>query len=149
MLIPKIARARARAAGGRAIKPVGRGFVAVQGRASLRASLAVLAAVLFVGAAPAAAETCIASQYGVGDRYHGRRTASGAIFNTWATDPFTAAHKTRPLGSYVTVTNLANGRSIRALVNDRGPFVKGRCVDLGRAGANAIGMGGLARVSVE
>ncbi len=94
-------------------------------------------------------ETCIASQYGIGDGYHGKRTASGSIFNTWASSPYTAAHKTRPLGSWVTVTNLANGLSIRAKVTDRGPFIKGRCVDLGQAGANAIRMGGTARVSVE
>lgn len=100
-------------------------------------------------AMPASAETCLASQYGVGDRYNGRRTASGSIFNTWATSPYTLAHKTRPFGSMVTVTNLANGRSIRAMVTDRGPHVRGRCVDLGRAGANAIGMGGIARVTVE
>jgi rare lipoprotein A len=94
-------------------------------------------------------ETCIASQYGVGDRYNGRRTASGSIFNTWATNPYTLAHKTLPFGSMVTVTNLSNGRSIRAMVTDRGPHVRGRCVDLGRAGANAIGMGGLAHVEVH
>lgn len=94
-------------------------------------------------------ETCIASQYGVGDGYHGKRTASGERFNTYATSPYTAAHRTRRLGSFVTVTNLANGRSIKAKVTDRGPFVRGRCVDLGRAGANALGMGGTARVSVE
>lgn len=94
-------------------------------------------------------ETCTASQYGIGDGYHGKRTASGAIFNTWATSPYTVAHLTRPFGSWVTVTNLANGRSIRAKVTDRGPYYHGRCVDLGRAGANAIGMGGTARVTVE
>jgi rare lipoprotein A len=49
----------------------------------------------------------------------------------------------------VTITNLSNGRSITATVTDRGPYIAGRCVDLGRAGANAIGMGGLARVKVE
>lgn len=59
------------------------------------------------------------------------------------------AHKTRPVGSSVTITNLANGRAIVAVVTDRGPFVRGRCVDLGRAGAIAIGMGGTARVSVQ
>lgn len=94
-------------------------------------------------------EKCIASQYGVGDGYHGKRTASGERFNTYATSPYTLAHKTRPFGSFVTVTNLSNGRSIRAKVTDRGPFIRGRCVDLGRAGANALGMGGTARVSVE
>jgi rare lipoprotein A len=78
-----------------------------------------------------------------------KRTASGAIFNTYAASPYTVAHNTRALGSFVTITNLANGRSISAKVSDRGPFIKGRCVDLGRAGADAIGMGGTARVSVE
>jgi rare lipoprotein A len=94
-------------------------------------------------------ETCTASQYGVGDGYHGKRTASGSIFNTWADNPFTVAHLTRPFGSWVTVTNLSNGRSIRAVVTDRGPFYHARCVDVGRAGANALGMGGTARVRVE
>jgi rare lipoprotein A len=98
---------------------------------------------------PARAETCIASQYGIGDGYHGKRTASGARFNTYATRPYTVAHKTHRFGTVLRITNLANGRSISAVVTDRGPFVKGRCVDLGRAGANAIGMGGTARVSVE
>jgi rare lipoprotein A len=94
-------------------------------------------------------ETCIASQYGLGDGYHGKRTASGERFNTYANKPYTVAHRTRRLGSFVTITNLANGRSILAKVTDRGPFVRGRCVDLGRAGAIAIGMGGTARVSVQ
>lgn len=102
-------------------------------------------------ASSASAETCIASQYGIGDGYHGGPVACRGYgrFNTHATSPYTIAHKTRPCGSSVRITNLANGRSITAIVTDRGPFIKGRCVDLGRAGANAIGMGGLARVSVE
>ena len=95
------------------------------------------------------AETCIASQYGVGDGYHRRRAADGSIFDTYATAPYTVAHVKRPLGSFVKITNLANGRTIRAKVTDRGPYYHARCVDLGRAGADAIGMGGLARVRVE
>lgn len=91
-------------------------------------------------------ETCIASHYGVGDGYHGRRTASGERFNTHA---LTAAHRTRRFGSRVTVTNKANGRSVRVRINDRGPFIKGRCIDLSYAAARAIGMGGLARVTVQ
>jgi rare lipoprotein A len=102
-----------------------------------------------IASSSAASETCIASQYGVGDGYHGRRTASGARFNTYARDPFTVAHKSLPFGRVVTITNLANGRTISAVVTDRGPFVRGRCVDLGRAGADAIGMGGTARVTVQ
>lgn len=112
---------------------------------------AIIVIAVFVGLLAAAvgahAETCIASQYGVGDGYHGKRTASGAIFNTYA---LTAAMRSPvPLGSRRTVTNLANGRSVSVLINDRGPFVRGRCVDLSRAAANAIGMGGLARVTVQ
>lgn len=91
-------------------------------------------------------ETCIASQYGIGDGYNGKRTASGAIFNTYS---LTAAHRTRRFGSNVTVTNLGNGRTVRVRITDRGPFVKGRCIDLSRAAADAIGMGGTARVTVE
>lgn len=93
------------------------------------------------------AETCIASQYGVGDGYHGKRTASGAIFNTHA---LTAAMRAPvPFGSMKTVTNLRNGRSVTVRITDRGPFVKGRCIDLSNAAARAIGMGGTAPVSVQ
>lgn len=93
-------------------------------------------------------QTCVASQYGKGDRYNGRRTASGEVFNT--SRHLTAAmRKPVPFGAIKTVTNLRNGRSVQVRINDRGPFVKGRCIDLSHAAANAIGMGGLARVSVE
>lgn len=111
--------------------------------------LILAAALLCIFCNEVAAETCIASQYGIGDGYHGKRTASGERFNTYANDPYTVAHKTKPFGSFVTITNEGNGKSIRAKVTDRGPFVRGRCVDIGRAGANAIGMGGTARVRVD
>lgn len=99
----------------------------------------------------ARAETCTASQYGVKDGYHGGRVACRGLgpFNTYASSPYTVAHKTKACGSWVTITNRGNGRSIRAKVTDRGPYIKGRCVDVGRAGAIALGMGGLAPVSVE
>ena len=106
----------------------------------------VLAAAILAFATPSYAETCIASQYGVGDGYHGKKTANGERFNTYS---LTAAHRTRRFGSTVNVTNLSNGRSVAVRINDRGPFIKGRCIDLSRAAANAIGMGGLARVSVD
>lgn len=111
----------------------------------LRILVAAMALALSLPA-PARAETCIASQYGVGDGYHGRLTASGERFNTHA---LTAAHRTRAFGSMVTVTNQANGRSVTVRINDRGPFVRGRCIDLSRAAATAIGMGGTARVDVR
>lgn len=107
----------------------------------------ILAALAFACVVSTAhAETCTASQYGTGDGYGGKRTASGQIMRPSA---LTAAHRSRAFGSHVTVTNLGNGRSVSVLINDRGPFVRGRCIDLSRAAANAIGMGGLARVSVE
>ena len=112
-------------------------------------SLALAGALSCLIVMPAFGETCVASQYGVGDRYNGRRTASGSIFNTYATSPYTVAHKRHDFGTVLTITNLGNGRSIRAVVTDRGPHVSGRCVDLGRAGANALGMGGTARVEVR
>ncbi|MCK1282261.1 septal ring lytic transglycosylase RlpA family protein [Bradyrhizobium sp. 61] len=107
----------------------------------------LLAALAFACAASSArAETCIASHYGHGDGYGGRRTASGERMNPNA---MTAAHRTRPFGSMLTVTSLATGRSVVVRVNDRGPFVRGRCVDLSYGAARALGMGGTARVSVQ
>lgn len=69
-----------------------------------------------------------------------------AIMNPRA---MTAAHKTRRFRSRVTVTNLATDRSIQVRINDRGPFIRGRCIDLSYGAAKALGMGGTARVSVE
>jgi rare lipoprotein A len=105
-----------------------------------------LAVALLCAPFTAHAETCTASQYGIGDGYHGKRTASGERFNTYA---MTAAHRTRAFGSHVAVTNQVNGRSVVVRITDRGPFVHGRCIDLSRAAANAIGMGGTARVEVH
>jgi rare lipoprotein A len=80
-------------------------------------------------------ETGLASWYG--DQFNGRPTATGERFDMHA---LTAAHKTLPLPGLVEVTNLANGRSIVVRVNDRGPFVDGRIIDLSRGSAEALGM---------
>ncbi|MGH7843910.1 MAG: septal ring lytic transglycosylase RlpA family protein [Candidatus Binatia bacterium] len=80
-------------------------------------------------------QTGIASWYGPG--FHGRATASGAIYNQ---HELTAAHQTLPLGTRVIVTNLENGRSTEVVINDRGPFLKGRIIDLSYAAAQALGM---------
>lgn len=77
----------------------------------------------------------LASWYGPG--FHGRPTASG---ETYDMDGMTAAHKTLPLHTWVRVENLDNGRSLDLRVNDRGPFVDGRIVDLSRAAAESLGM---------
>ncbi len=80
-------------------------------------------------------ETGTASWYG--DQFNGRPTATGERFDMHA---LTAAHKTLPLPGLVEVTNLGNGRRIVVRVNDRGPFVDGRIIDLSRGSAEALGM---------
>ena len=109
--------------------------------------ITLIAAALCCASSLVHAEVCTASQYGIGDGYHGKRTASGERFNTHA---LTAAHKTRGIGRpHATVTNQANGRSVSVRITDRGPFVRGRCIDLSHAAASAIGMGGTAKVTVQ
>ena len=76
-----------------------------------------------------------ASWYGPG--FHGRTTANGERFNQNA---MTAAHRSLPFGTRVKVTNLNNGRSVIVRINDRGPFAKGRVIDLSKAAAGVIGM---------
>jgi rare lipoprotein A len=89
----------------------------------------------------------MASMYGTkGDGYAGRRTASGERVNSGA---LTAAHKTLPFGTMVRVTNNRTQKSVVVRINDRGPFVRGRVIDLTPAGARAIGMSGLAPVSLS
>ena len=92
------------------------------------------------------AEQGLASWYGA--RYHGRQTASGERFDMRA---LTAAHRTLPFGTRVQVTNLSNGRSIVVRINDRGPFVAGRVIDLSRRGAERLGFiqQGLTEVTVQ
>jgi rare lipoprotein A len=88
----------------------------------------------------------IASYYG--QKFHGRKTASGERFNNNA---MTAAHRSAPFGSQIRVTNLANGRSVVVRVNDRGPWVRGRIVDVSGVAARQLGMTGrgLTRVRVS
>ena len=91
-------------------------------------------------------ETGIASWYG--PTFHKKRTANGDIFDMNA---ITAAHRTLPLPSVVRVTNLKNGRSIKVVVNDRGPFARGRIVDVSRRTAQLLGFerAGVAPVKIE
>ena len=98
------------------------------------------------GAAPAIGEVQegTASWYGPG--FHGRRTSSGEAYDQY---DLTAAHRTLPLGTWVLVTNERNGRSVRVYVNDRGPYVDGRVIDLSYGAATAIGMVGPGTVPVR
>ena len=77
----------------------------------------------------------IASWYGPG--FHGKTTTSGTVYDQYA---MTAAHQTLPLGSSVVVTNLTNGKTVTVLINDRGPFAKGRIIDLSYSAAQAVDM---------
>jgi rare lipoprotein A len=82
------------------------------------------------------------------DKFHGRKTASGQIYNR---NIPSAAHKTLPLGTKVKVTDTKTGKSIVVKVNDRGPYIGGRIIDLSRSAARQLGIlkRGLARVEVE
>jgi rare lipoprotein A len=86
----------------------------------------------------------LASWYGPG--FHGRRTASGEKFNA---NGLTAAHRTLPFGTRVKVTNERSGRSVVVRINDRGPFVRGRVIDLSKASAQSIGLSGVAKVALS
>jgi rare lipoprotein A len=88
--------------------------------------------------------TVMASYYG--KEFAGRRTASGEKFNPGG---MTAAHRTLPFGTRVRVTHSRNGRSVTVRINDRGPFIRGRSIDLSEGAATAIGMGGSARVQLN
>ncbi len=91
-------------------------------------------------------ETGIASWYGA--QFHGRRTANG---DTYDMNALTAAHRTLPMPSFVRVTNLENGRSLILKVTDRGPFARGRIIDISRRGSQLLGFqnSGTARVRVQ
>jgi rare lipoprotein A len=91
-------------------------------------------------------ETGIASWYG--EDFHGKYTANGEVFNL---NELTAAHRTLPMPCVVQVTNLENGRSIQLRVNDRGPFARGRIIDVSRRGAQLLGFEtqGTAKVRVK
>ncbi|MDD4355703.1 MAG: septal ring lytic transglycosylase RlpA family protein [Smithellaceae bacterium] len=98
-----------------------------------------------VGDAKGFHERGTASWYG--SDFHGKRTANGEIYDM---DSMTAAHKTLPLGTLVRVSNLENNKEVDVRINDRGPFVQGRIIDLSREAAKRIGMmdSGTARVEI-
>ena len=107
----------------------------------------VVVALLRVASSHVSAEQGRASHYGHGDGFHGPQDSKRERFNAFA---MTAAHRTGPMGSYVRVTNLANGRSVRVRINDRGPARRtGKIIDLSYGASRVIGMGGTAKVSVQ
>lgn len=121
--------------------------------------IALLAMLAFTACATSAREagrsgtpTALYSQVGVaswyGGKFHGRKTASGEIYDQ---NRMTAAHRTLPFGTKVEVTNLRNGRSVVVTINDRGPFIKGRIIDVSRRAAGKLGFRnqGITRVRVR
>jgi rare lipoprotein A len=91
-------------------------------------------------------ETGMASFYA--NKHNGKKTASGERYQG---NKLTAAHKTIPFGTMVKVTNLSNGKTVQVRVNDRGPYAKGRVIDLSRSAAKKIGMinDGVTKVKLE
>jgi rare lipoprotein A len=109
------------------------------------ASCVLFSTLLCSSSVIAANQTGIASVYANGDGHAWSKTANGERVNPNA---LTAAHKSLPFGTRVTVTNKRNGRSVTVRINDRGPFVRGRIIDLTPAGARALGVSGLAPVAL-
>lgn len=111
-------------------------------------AVAVLGALLLLGAflflqAPRYYQVGIASWYGPG--FQGKTTANGELYDMFA---FTAAHKTLPFGTVVKVVDLETGRSVVVRINDRGPFVPGRIIDLSYAAARELGIVGAGTAKV-
>lgn len=80
------------------------------------------------------------------NKFHGRKTASGEIYYK---EKLTAAHRSLPFGTRLRVTNLSNGREVVVRVNDRGPYIKGRIIDVSYAAARKLGMTGQGVVRVR
>jgi rare lipoprotein A len=124
------------------------GDAAAASVAAATAASAVTSAIASAGASAMQArgrlETGIASWYG--KRFHGRKTASGEAFDM---DALTAAHPRLPFGSWVRVKSLVNGRSVDVRINDRGPHVARRIIDLSRAAAQSLGLASQGTREVE
>jgi rare lipoprotein A len=116
---------------------IGRLWVAALGIFAMAAGCTIPPGRVSLPSLPAspAVQTGVASWYGPG--FHGKPTASGVIYNQ---HEMTAAHQTLSLGIRVMVTNLENGKAVEVTINDRGPFAKGRIIDLSYAAGRALGM---------
>ena len=112
----------------------------------MKSLLQVLLICLLFAACKTVKQNGVASYYA--DKFDGRKTASGAIFRQ---NKLTAAHRTLPFGTKVKVKNLNNGKTVKVTVNDRGPFVQGRTIDLSKKAAQKIGMlqQGVAQVQLK
>ena len=109
-------------------------------------SLSLLIAISLYACSPKIIQNGKASFYA--DKFNGRKTASGETFRN---NKLTAAHKTLPFGTKVKVTNKNNGKSVKVRINDRGPFVAGRIIDLSKKAAKKINLdkAGVAEVEIK
>jgi rare lipoprotein A len=108
-----------------------------------------IATILGCAFSPTSVTSSVAEQAGIASVYShesGSATASGGKLNREA---LTAAHRTLPFGSKVKITNKSNGRIVIVTINDRGPFVRGRIIDVSPSAARGLGFSGLAQVSVD
>ena len=112
----------------------------------MKSAIQLLFICLLFTACKTVTETGVASYYG--DKFDGRKTASGAIFRQ---NKLTAAHRTLPFGTVVKVKNISNGETVKVVINDRGPYVQGRTIDLSKKAAEEIGMlqQGVAKVQLK
>jgi rare lipoprotein A len=107
--------------------------------------IVIVASALFISVTTFSSSLSARTQSGVASVYSGEKTANGEYAHA---NRLTAAHRTLPFGTRVQVTNAKTGRSVIVRINDRGPFIKGRIIDLTPAGARAIGFNGLAQVTL-
>ena len=105
----------------------------------------VFAASLLISSITVFSTISAKAQSGIASVYSNEKTANGEYAHA---DRLTAAHRTLPFGTRVLVTNVTTGRSVVVRINDRGPYIAGRIIDLTPAGAKAIGSSGLARVTL-
>ena len=105
----------------------------------------VFAASLLISSITVFSTISAKAQSGIASVYSNEKTANGEYAHA---DRLTAAHRTLPFGTRVLVTNVSTGRSVVVRINDRGPYIAGRIIDLTPAGAKAIGSSGLARVTL-
>lgn len=107
----------------------------------------MLKTILLIGTLTCACSTSSFAKCVIASHYHqGKKTANGERFNP---DGHTAAHRNLPFGTIVHVTNPRNGKSASVRINDRGPFIKGRELDLSRGAARTIGFSGVGRVCIS
>jgi rare lipoprotein A len=105
----------------------------------------VFATSLFISTITVLSSVSAKAQSGIASVYSNEKTANGEYAHA---DRLTAAHRTLPFGTRVLVTSVSSGRSVVVRINDRGPYIAGRIIDLTPAGARAIGFNGLARVTL-